>query len=269
MVGREEELPKQVAQKLRRALRRDRATTTKLRRDVRLEQATFEEVFDKPTAMTVYHLLNRGVLGQIHGAVQAGKESRIYWAKSREGEDLAVKIYLTASAEFRRGMVKYIEGDPRFEYPRGDVRSLITLWASKEYRNLKQAYEAGVDVPRPVHVERNVLVMEFIGEDGRPAPLLKDSVVRAPTRLYKRVMGAVRKLYRKAELVHGDLSEYNIMMRRGKPILFDFSQAVSVKHPQASEFLERDVGNLTRWFQRAGAETMSEDEAYRWIVGGE
>ncbi|MEM2904880.1 MAG: serine protein kinase RIO [Candidatus Bathyarchaeia archaeon] len=266
MAGAGEELPKRVAQMLSRAERRDRPTTTKLRRDTRVEQAVFEEVFDKPTLMTVYHLLNRGILGQLHGAVQAGKESRIYWAKSREGEDLAVKIYLTVSAEFRKGMVKYIEGDPRFEYPKGDVRSLVALWASKEYRNLKQAYEAGVRVPEPIHVERNVLVMEFIGEDGRPAALLKDSALRSPTRLYRQVMNAVRKLYRKAELVHGDLSEYNIMMRRGVPVLFDLSQAVSVKHPLASELLKRDISNLTRWFQKKGAEVMAEEEAYKWIV---
>jgi len=268
MPEREGELPKRVAYRVRRAERRDRTTTTKLRRDLRLERAAFEEVFDKPTLMTVYGLLNRGVLGEIHGTVQAGKESRVYWAKSREGEDLAVKIYLTGSAEFRKGMVKYIHGDPRFEYRRGDVRSLVALWASKEYRNLKQAYEAGVRVPRPIHIERNVLVMEFIGEDGRPAPLLKDSAVRAPTRLYKQVMRAVRRLYRKAELVHGDLSEYNIMMRRGAPVVFDLSQAVSIEHPQASTLLRRDVSNLTRWFEKAGGEVMAEDEAYKWIVGG-
>ena len=91
-----------------------------------------EEVFDKSTVMTIYDLMNKGIIDEIHGVVNAGKEARIYWGKDLEGNELAVKIYLTSSAEFKKGMLPYIEGDQRFAHVRRDTRSLIYAWAQKE-----------------------------------------------------------------------------------------------------------------------------------------
>ena len=229
---------------------------------------TFEEVFDRPTLEALYILLRRGILTEIIGTVKAGKESRVYWGKGPNGEDVAVKIYLTLTAEFRRGILKYIEGDPRFKRIRRDQRSLIYAWASKEFKNLRRAYDAGVRVPKPYGVMRNVLVMEFIGEDGEPAPLLKDCILEDPEGVYAELMEMVRLLYQKAELVHGDLSEYNIMIWDGKPILFDVSQAVPLSHPLAHTLLCRDLRNLARYFSDLGVPVLELEEAYRWVTGG-
>ena len=229
---------------------------------------TFEEVFDRPTLEALYILLRRGILTEIIGTVKAGKESRVYWGKGPNGEDVAVKIYLTLTAEFRRGILKYIEGDPRFKRIRRDQRSLIYAWASKEFKNLRRAYEAGVRVPKPYGVMRNVLVMEFIGEDGEPAPLLKDCILEDPEEVYAELMEMVRLLYQKAELVHGDLSEYNIMVWDGKPVLFDVSQAVPLSHPLAHTLLCRDLRNLARYFSNLGVPVLEPEEAYRWVTGG-
>ena len=148
------------------------------------EYEALEEVFDKPTLMTLYGMLRRDVISEIYGAIKAGKESKLFWAKGPKGEDIAVKIYLTITAEFRTGMLMYIEGDPRFSRVRRDRRGLVYQWASKEFRNLKEAYGAGVRVPKPVAVRNNVLVMEFIGRDGVPAPLLREVELRNPARVY-------------------------------------------------------------------------------------
>jgi len=93
--------------------------------DFSSERATVEEVFDQATRMVIYELLNSGVLYEVHGVVNAGKEARVYWGTNKEGKDLAVKVYLTASAEFRKGMFKYIEGDYRFKGVKRDTRSMI------------------------------------------------------------------------------------------------------------------------------------------------
>ena len=90
-----------------------------------------------------------------------------------------------------------------------------------------------VRVPTPFKVEGNVLLMEFIGENGEPAPLLRETPLNHPARIYDKIAEAVRRLYQNAELVHGDLSEYNIMMEGLQPVLIDFGQAVSVEHPMA------------------------------------
>ncbi len=235
--------------------------------DFSSERATVEEVFDQATLMVIYSFLNSGVLYEVHGVVNAGKEARVYWGKNKEGKELAVKIYLTASAEFKKGMLKYIEGDYRFKGVKRDTRSLIFAWAQKEFRNLEQASRAKVRVPKPIAVRNNVLVMEFIGKDGVSAPSLKEQLPSNPEKVYNTLLTYLRRLYRKAELVHGDLSEYNIMMWKGNPVIFDVSQAVPTSHPMAEFFLRRDLANVNRFFSRLGVKVLSVDEAYKQVVG--
>jgi RIO kinase 1 len=231
------------------------------------ERATLEEVFDQATFMVIYDFLNRGVLYEVHGVVNAGKEARVYWGKNKEGKDLAVKIYLTASAEFRKGMLKYIEGDYRFKGVKRDTRSLIFTWAQKEFRNLEQASRVKVRVPKPIAVKNNVLVMEFIGKDGVQAPSLKEQQPDNPDKVYETLVTYVTRLYRKAELVHGDLSEYNIMMWNGRPVLFDMAQAVPTSHPMAGFLLHRDLNNLNKFFSRLDVKVPSVDETCKKVVG--
>jgi RIO kinase 1 len=254
---------KKLAHKEKTVERRDKM----LVHDFSSERATLEEVFDQATFMVIYSFLNSGVLYEVHGVVNAGKESRVYWGKNKEGKELAVKIYLTASAEFRKGMLKYIEGDYRFKGVKRDTRSLVFAWAQKEFRNLEQASRAKVRVPNPVAVKNNVLVMEFIGKDGVSAPSLKEQLPSNPEKVYNKLLTYLERLYRKAELVHGDLSEYNIMMWKGNPVIFDVSQAVPTSHPMAKFFLRRDLTNVNRFFSRLGVKVLSVDEAYKQVVG--
>jgi RIO kinase 1 len=254
---------KKLAHKEKRVERRDKM----LVHDFSTERATIEEVFDQATRMVIYQLLNSGILYEVHGVVNAGKEARVYWGKNKEGKDLAVKIYLTASAEFKKGMLKYIEGDYRFKGVKHDTRSLIFTWAQKEFRNLEQASRAKVRVPTPIAVKNNVLVMEFIGKDGVNAASLKEQAPSDPEKVYKVLLTYVERLYRKADLVHGDLSEYNIMMWKGKPVIFDVAQAVPTSHSMAEFFLRRDLANVNRFFSRLGVKVTSVDEAYKKVVG--
>jgi RIO kinase 1 len=235
--------------------------------DFSSERATVEEVFDQSTRMVIYNFFNKGVLDEIHGVVSAGKEARVYWGKNKEGKELAVKIYLTSSAEFLKGMHKYIEGDKRFKNVKHDTRSLIFTWAQKEFRNLQQAARAKVNVPKPIEVEKNVLVMEFIGKNGVSAPSLRGQPVNNPEKVYAQLLVDLERLYRKAELVHGDLSEYNIMMWKGKPVIFDMSQAVPTSHPMAGFLLRRDLANLNRFFSRLGVKVASVEEAFKQVAG--
>jgi RIO kinase 1 len=211
--------------------------------------------------------MNKGVIHEIHGVVKAGKESRVYWGKDKDGKELAIKIYLTVSAEFRKGMLKYIEGDPRFKGLRRDTRSLVFAWAQKEFKNLEQATAAKVRVPKPIAVKNNVLVMEFIGKNGISAPSMKEQTPKNPEKIYKILLTYLKRLYRKAELVHGDLSEYNIMIWKSRPVLFDMSQAVPLSHPLADFLLQRDLKNLNRYFNRLGVDVSSLKECYRMVTG--
>ena len=256
---------KRVDKRLER--REKRYETEQLLKEKRSEEyEVLEEVFDKSTLMTIYEFMNKGVIDQIYGVVKAGKEARIYWGKDQEGKELAIKIYLTVAAEFKKGKLQYIEGDPRFKRVKHDTRSLVFAWALKEFKNLQLAFQAKVRVPKPIDVKKNVLIMQFIGKNGDPAPELKELPPKNPELVYKELLEYVKRLYQRVELVHGDVSEYNVMMWRGKPVLFDMSQAVLISHPMALTFLKRDLENLNRYFKKLGVKTLSVDEIYRIVT---
>lgn len=237
-----------------------------LERDISSERATLEEVFDQATLMVIYRFMSSGILYEVNGVVSSGKEARVYWGKDKEGEDLAVKIYLTSSADFKKGMIKYIEGDQRFKGVKRDTKSLFTAWAQKEFRNLEQAMQAKVRVPKPIAVDSNVLIMEFIGKDGESAPSLKEKTPDKPEKVYNSVITYMRRLYKKAGLVHGDLSEYNLIIWKGKLIMFDMSQSVPTSHPLAQFLLNRDITNVNRFFSRLRVNVLSNEEVYRKVT---
>ncbi|MEM1559905.1 MAG: serine protein kinase RIO, partial [Candidatus Bathyarchaeia archaeon] len=179
-------------------------------------------------------------------------------------------IYLTVTSAFgRKSMLKYIEGDPRFQKVKRDVRALIKLWASKEFKNLEQAYEAGIRVPKPIVVRDNILVMEFIGDNGVPAPILKDIVLDDPGEVYRKIVRYISLLWVKAEIVHGDLSEYNIMFWRSEPVIFDLSQALSIEHPNAYLLLVRDISNINSFFSKFNIDLYDEEALASRIASGE
>lgn len=229
---------------------------------------TLEEVFDPPTLRAVYDLLNKGVITAVHGVVDAGKESRVYSAVNKDERSVAVKIYLTSSAEFKKGMLQYIDGDERFRRVKRDTRQLIYMWTRKEFRNLSEALAVGVRVPRPIAVNANVLAMEFIGEAGEREPLLRESIPNNPEQFLKRVLEYYRLLYLKAHLVHADLSEYNIMVQDDSPVIIDFAQAVIWSHPLAELFLKRDIKNILHFFSKGvGVKTPGQEEVFAWVKG--
>lgn len=233
-----------------------------------------EEVFDRATVLAILELRRRRCLKVLKGVVSAGKEARVYWAKAFDGSDLAVKIYLTATAEFRKGIWKYIQGDPRYEWVASlPSHKLMVVWARKEFSNLKRMCKAGVNVPEPLCFYRNVIVMKFVGENGVRAPLLKEVYDAGEldeefaTEVFKKLVYSVYKLFWDAELIHGDLSEYNVMVFNGEPYIIDVSQAVALNHPNAMDFLRRDIGNLVRFFSEdVGIDIPAVDEIIEAIL---
>jgi RIO kinase 1 len=225
---------------------------------------TIEGVIDQDTRLTLRNLMNRNTFRVIHGVVATGKESNVYWAEDTDGQSLAVKVYRTSTADFKR-MREYVIGDPRFKRIKGGTRSLVFTWAEKEFKNLKIAFEVGVRVPRPIAVEKNALVMQFIGEPGIPAPRMKESPPSNPSTTFKTILRYVKLLYSKGEIVHADLSEYNILMWKG-PVIIDISQAVHTSHPRSKEYMERDLRNMSKYFSSFGVLTKSVEEMYQDIT---
>jgi RIO kinase 1 len=148
-------------------------------------------------------------------------------------------------------MRDYLEGDPRFEGIANDKKAVVLAWTKKEFANLQRARAAGVRVPEPIAVQRNVLVMELVGHADDRARRLNEVDVENPETAYTVVREYMRRLYR-AGLIHGDLSEYNMIVHDGELVVIDLGQAVTVHHPNAGEFLERDCVNVATFFTRQG-----------------
>lgn len=224
----------------------------------------FENVFDHQTSTTLLKLADMGVVDKLYGTIESGKESLVFLADTKEGERVLVKIYMTRAGNFRE-MKNYLRGDKRFRTVKNDRRSIITEWCKKEYRNLKKASNV-VNCPEPIAFRNNILVMEFIGEDFSPYPKMKDVEIDNPQEGYEQVLKGMEKLWNEEELVHGDLSEYNLLVdSEGVLHWIDFSQGVHYNHPSAEDLLRRDIENVANFFSRQGADTDTEN-AYERII---
>jgi RIO kinase 1 len=161
-------------------------------------------------------------------------------------------------------MREYLEGDPRFEGIGSDKKKVVLAWTQKEFANLSRARQAGVRVPTPIAVERNVLVMELVGLVEDRARRLAEVDVENPETAYAVVREYMRRLHA-AGLVHGDLSEYNMIIHDGELVVIDLGQAVTVHHPNADDFLRRDCRNVAAFFGRQGLDT-DDAELYDFVT---
>jgi len=205
-----------------------------------------DDVFDEYTLLGLYKLLSKGWISEMGGPISTGKEANVYLAK-REGILLAVKIYLTGSANFKK-MQDYIAADRRFMNIGKSRRDVIFAWTRKEFSNLKRAQEAGILVPHPLIFDRNILIMEYLGDEKGPFPQLRLAPYEDVQAIYDEIIKDITILWTDAKLVHGDLSEYNILYGRGHPYLIDMGQAVTIEHPHAPGFLKRDLEQINRFF---------------------
>ena len=101
----------------------------------------------------------------------------------------------------------------RHGYCKSNPRKMVKTWAEKEFRNLTRIKQTGIICPEPVFLRSHVLVMEFIGEKGFPAPRLKDAQIDESEahKLYLDCVKLVHRIFNLAKLVHADLSEFNLL----------------------------------------------------------
>ena len=233
------------------------------------DRKTELSVLDIPTLETLYKFRKRGLLKALGGPISSGKEAVIFHAIGAKEEELAIKMYKVSTSNFN-AMLDYIIGDPRFENIKRDRRSIVSAWARKELKNLKRAFDAGVEVPKPIAVDKNVLIMEFIGRDGVAAPRLRDVPVDILKtdfeleELFLRIISYIQIMYEKGRMVHADLSEFNILMKgyverefegadvEIEPVIIDMGQSTLLQHPNADAFLLRDVRNIVTFFNKLG-----------------
>ena len=144
---------------------------------------------------------------------------------------------------------------------------MVTIWVRKEHRNLKRLENSGLRVPAAFEVNRNVLVMEYLGSDEGPSPRLRDIKIEDPDTIFNELVNFIKVSWKDADLVHADLSEYNVLWHNDEPWIIDVGQAVKSAHPNAQEFLIRDVRNICNWASKKGVETNFEETLLSILEG--
>src|SRR5262249_42134260 len=133
-------------------------------------------------------------------------------------------------------------------------RAAEKLWVDHEFDMLCRLHAAGCDVPAPIAATGNAILMEYVGDGDSPARQLRELRLSATEaqRLFDRLMWNVRMMLIN-DVVHADLSPYNILVTGRRPIIIDLPQAVDARaNANARDLLTRDIDNLCQHFARFG-----------------
>ncbi len=183
-----------------------------------------------------------------------GKEADVFDALTPNGKRVAVKIH-------RLGRISFRQTQRTRSYHHPDKKRLSWLYesrlaAEREYEALTRLHPAGISVPRPIAQNRHIVVMSMIEGDELSVVsflptigwLRKKDIAEQS---YKKVIKNVKEAYKKVGIIHGDLSEFNIIITHDFDILIiDWPQWVSKTHPNASLYLKRDLENVIRNFHK-------------------
>ena len=209
--------------------------------------------------LAINALVQGGVIESFGQILGVGKEADVYDALTPSGERIAVKFHRLGRISFRQTRRK-----------RGYIREHSTwlfqshLAAEKEFQAMELVYKVGVSVPKPISHNRHVIAMGMIegGELGK----YKD--VGDPKKVLKEILRNVRKTYLKAHVIHGDLSEYNIILKPdGHLLIIDWPQYVTADHANAEDLLQRDLKNVLTYFCRKFNVDLDVTAACRYVTG--
>ena len=229
--------------------------------------------FERKWLETNLHgLAEQGLIEAILYPVKGGKEASVYCCKAGPGaamELLAAKVYRPRRERAMRNQAEYQVGrdflgmkeeSRRQSALRRAVRKRKKFgrqvedvsWIAHEFESLSVLHKAGGSVPMPVERSPSVLLMEFIGDESQAAPALNEITlsVTAAHRVFDRIVQNVELLL-SHDMIHGDLSAYNVLYWEGKEVLIDLPQVVDAsRHPDAFDLLARDVHHICKHFKR-------------------
>jgi RIO kinase 1 len=202
--------------------------------------------------------------------VKTGKEANVYCCKASSGRGeafFALKVYKPRERRSFRDAAIYQEG--RVITDARTARAVrnksrfgraveFGAWAHHEFATLDLLHAAGADVPRPVRAASNAILIEFVGQDANPAPQLRNLRL-SPAEAERLLEQALRniEIMLSCNVVHGDLSAYNMLYSDGRLRVIDLPQAVNARtNRHARSLLIRDVANVCGYFAAQGADAI-------------
>ena len=215
------------------------------------------------------HFYEEDLITDALHVIKSGKEASVYCCVAHPAtgaEYLAAKVYrprmfrsLKNDAVYRQSRVQHdregrvVRNLRRFDAGKGRALQ-VKSWIEYEFETQRLLHEGGANVPRPVSQMGNAVLMEYIGDVGDPAPLLKEvRLTRHEARsLFDCVLHNIG-LFLACNRIHGDLSEFNILYWQGNVSIIDFAQAVDPRqNPAVFSLLLRDVERVCSYFARYG-----------------
>ena len=215
-------------------------------------------------------LVHNGLVDEVVSQLMSGKEAEVYVVRSM-GELRCAKVYKDADNRSFSSQAKYQEGrkvknsrqaraiGKNTKYGRKEQEG---AWQNAEVDALHRLAAAGVRVPRVFNYVEGILLMELVVDaNGNSAPRLNDLKLSGEqARDYHRLLIAQIVLMLCAGLVHGDLSEYNVLVGSDGPVIIDLPQAIDAAgNNNAPAMLLRDVANMTAYFGRFAPELLATD----------
>ncbi|BFI73100.1 RIO-type serine/threonine-protein kinase Rio1 [Nanoarchaeota archaeon] len=207
----------------------------------------YGKVFDNNTFEYLEELYNDKYIKDELILIDEGKESIVF----RSGNS-AIKIYKIMARSYKE-QIRYLKADPRIkDFPRTKI-GIIYTWVKKEYINLRKMYKNLIRVPAPYVYKGNVLVMEYIGDNNGSKILHNNyNYIEDKEKFFYSILEEYKKIYNKAQLIHGDFSEYNIIIYKNVPYIIDVSQAIPITSTYSEEFLNRDINNIFNISKKLG-----------------
>jgi RIO kinase 2 len=214
-------------------------------------------------SLALHTLAKRGILERVSPTpIGVGKESDVYAGDAIGDGKVVLKFHRLGRTSFRQIR--------RFRSWIGNRRHITWLYESRlsahtEYKALVLAYNAGLNVPRPITVNRHTVVMSYING----VQLSEVGDVEDSEDLYWSIIENIKRLFADVGIVHGDLSEFNIMidLDSGDPYIIDWPQWVPRNAPGALDMLRRDIINITRYFMKKFKFSIDSSEVYSYVVG--
>jgi len=212
-------------------------------------------------ALAINALVKDGLLEAFGKPLGVGKEADVYDALTPSGDRVAVKFQRLGRTSFRQTRRK------RGYLAEGKKVSWLyqsSLAAEKEFEALERVHKVGVSVPEPIRRNRHMIVMGMIGG----VKLADYASLGGPKRILKEILRNVRIAYAKAGIVHGDLSEYNVILEStGHVLIIDWPQYVEKTHPSAEGLLARDVKTIVGYFARKFRVMVDSRKALTYVRG--
>ncbi|OIT27943.1 PREDICTED: serine/threonine-protein kinase rio2-like [Nicotiana attenuata] len=193
--------------------------------------------------LAIKTMVNRGVFSGVGRQLGTGKESDIFEVVKEDGTVLAMKLHRLGRVSFRAVKAKRDYLRHRSSY---NWLYLSRLAALKEFAFMKALEEHGFPVPNAVDCNRHCLIMSLV--PGYPLVQVKE--LQNPDVVFETIIGAVVRLAEHG-LIHCDFNEFNIMIDDDEKVtMIDFPQMVSVSHPNAQMYFDRDVECIYKFFEK-------------------